>query len=152
MAAGITIQRERLGEFRAFLEDKLATKVAAAREKDALLIDSAVTAGGATRDLVHAVAAAGPFGASAPEQVFVLPRHRITNVMPVGEDHLRVAAQAADGARLDAMAFRASASGLAEALPALNGGPAHLAITLSLDHYGGRERVQARIVDAAHAE
>ena len=152
MAAGITIQRERLGEFRAFLEDKLATKVAAAREKDALLIDSAVTAGGATRDLVHAVAAAGPFGASAPEPVFVLPRHRITNVMPVGEDHLRVAAQAADGARLEAMAFRASASGLAEVLPALNGGPAHLAVTLSLDHYGGRERVQARIVDAARAE
>ena len=152
MAAGITIQRERLGEFRAFLEDKLATKVAAAREKDALLIDSAVTAGGATRDLVHAVAAAGPFGASAPEPVFVLPRHRITNVMPVGEDHLRVAAQAAGGARLDAMAFRASASGLAEALPALNGGSAHLAVTLSLDHYGGRERVQARILDAARAE
>ncbi|MEI2734824.1 MAG: single-stranded-DNA-specific exonuclease RecJ [Rhodoblastus sp.] len=152
MAAGITIQRERLGEFRAFLEQKLATKVAAAREKDALFVDSAVTAAGATRDLVHAVAAAGPFGAGAPEPIFVLPRHRIVNIMPVGEDHLRVSAQAADGARLDAMAFRAGASGLAEALPALAGGPAHLAVTLSLDHYGGRERVQARILDAARAE
>jgi len=152
MAAGITIQRERLGEFRAFLEQKLATKVAAAREKDALFVDSAITAAGATRDLVHAVAAAGPFGAGAPEPIFVLPRHRIVNIMPVGEDHLRVSAQAADGARLDAMAFRAGASGLAEALPALAGGPAHLAVTLSLDHYGGRERVQARILDAARAE
>ena len=152
MAAGITIAREKLGDFRAFLEAKLAAKVAAAREKDALFVDSAVTAAGATRDLVNAVAAAGPFGASAPEPVFVLPRHRITNVMPVGEDHLRVAAQAADGARLEAMAFRASASGLAEVLPPLQGGPAHLAVTLSLDHYGGRERVQARIVDAARAD
>jgi single-stranded-DNA-specific exonuclease len=152
MAAGITIQRERLGEFRAFLEQKLATKVAAAREKDALFVDSAITAAGATRDLVHAVAAAGPFGAGAPEPIFVLPRHRIVNIMPVGEDHLRVSAQAADGARLDAMAFRAGASGLAEALPALAGGPAHLAVTLSLDQYGGRERVQARILDAARAE
>ena len=152
MAAGITVAREKLGDFRAFLEAKLAAKVAAAREKDALFVDSAVTAAGATRDLVNAVAAAGPFGASAPEPVFVLPRHRITNVMPVGEDHLRVAAQAADGARLEAMAFRASASGLAEVLPPLQGGPAHLAVTLSLDHYGGRERVQARIVDAARAD
>ncbi|HMN71514.1 MAG TPA: single-stranded-DNA-specific exonuclease RecJ [Rhodoblastus sp.] len=152
MAAGVTVAREKLGEFRAFLEQKLATKVAAAREKDALYVDSAVTAAGATRDLVHAVAAAGPFGASAPEPVFVLPRHRILNVMPVGEDHLRVSAQAADGARLDAMAFRAGASGLAETLPALSGGPAHLAVTLSLDHYGGRERVQARILDAARAD
>ncbi|MCB1539853.1 MAG: single-stranded-DNA-specific exonuclease RecJ [Rhodoblastus sp.] len=152
MAAGITVAREKLGDFRAFLEQKLAAKVASAREKDALFVDSAVTAAGATRNLVNAVAAAGPFGASAPEPVFVLPRHHITNVMPVGEDHLRVAAQAADGARLEAMAFRASASGLAEALPALQGGPAHLAVTLSLDHYGGRERVQARIVDAARAD
>jgi len=152
MAAGITVQRERLGEFRAFLEEKLATRVAAARARDALHVDSAVTAAGATRDLVQAVAAAGPFGASAPEPVFVLPRHRILNVMPVGEDHLRVSAQAADGARLDAMAFRTSASGLAEALPPLAGGPAHLAVTLSLDHYGGRERVQARILDAARAD
>ena len=152
MAAGVTIAREKLGDFRAFLEAKLAGKVAAARERDALYVDSAVTASGATRDLVNAVAAAGPFGASAPEPVFVLPRHRILNVMPVGEDHLRVTAQAADGARLDAMAFRASASGLAEALPALHGGPAHLAVTLSLDHYGGRERVQARVIDAARAD
>lgn len=152
MAAGVTIAREKLGEFRAFLEQKLATKVAAAREKDALHVDSAVTAAGATRDLVNAVASAGPFGAGAPEPVFVLPRHRITNVMPVGEDHLRVSAQGPDGARLDAMAFRVSASGLAEALPALSGGAAHLAVTLSLDHYGGRERVQARILDAARAD
>lgn len=152
MAAGVTIAREKLGDFRAFLEGKLAGKVAAARERDALYVDSAVTASGATRDLVNAVAAAGPFGASAPEPVFVLPRHRILNVMPVGEDHLRVTAQAADGARLDAMAFRAGASGLAEALPALHGGPAHLAVTLSLDHYGGRERVQARVLDAARAD
>jgi len=152
MAAGVTVAREKLGDFRAFLEQRLAAKVAAARETDALYVDSAVTASGATRDLVNAVAAAGPFGASAPEPIFVLPRHRITNVMPVGEDHLRVSAQAADGARLDAMAFRASASGLAGALPALQGGPAHLAVSLSLDHYGGRERVQARILDAARAD
>jgi phytoene dehydrogenase-like protein len=32
----------------------------------------------------------------APEPVFVLPRHRILNVMPVGEDHLRITAQGAD--------------------------------------------------------
>ena len=48
MAAGVTIQRERLGEFRAFLEQKLASRVAAARERDALLVDSAVTAAGAS--------------------------------------------------------------------------------------------------------
>lgn len=152
MAAGVTIARERLGDFRAFLEQRLATKVADARAGDALLIDSALTASGATRDLVANVAAAGPFGAGAPEPVFVLPRHRIQSATPVGEDHMRIAALASDGARIDAMAFRIGASGLGAALPELAGGLAHLAVTLSIDHYGGREKVQARIVDAAAAD
>lgn len=152
MAAGVTIARERLGDFRAFLEQRLAAKVADARAGDALLIDSALTASGATRDLVANVAAAGPFGAGAPEPVFVLPRHRIQSATPVGEDHMRIAALASDGARIDAMAFRIGASGLGAALPELAGGLAHLAVTLSIDHYGGREKVQARIVDAAAAD
>ena len=152
MAAGVTMARERLGDFRAFLEQRLAAKVADARAGDALLIDSALTASGATRDLVANVAAAGPFGAGAPEPVFVLPRHRIQSATPVGEDHMRIAALASDGARIDAMAFRIGASGLGAALPELAGGLAHLAVTLSIDHYGGREKVQARIVDAAAAD
>lgn len=152
MAAGVTISREKLGDFRAFLEERLSSAVAASRENDALLVDSAVTAAGATRDLVSAVAAAGPFGAGAPEPVFVLPHHRIVSVQPVGADHLRVAAMGADGARLDAMAFRARASELGATLEGFSGATAHLAVGLSIDHYGGRERVQARVLDAARAE
>ncbi|MFV0281882.1 MAG: single-stranded-DNA-specific exonuclease RecJ [Rhodoblastus sp.] len=152
MAAGITISREKLGEFRAFLESKLASRVAAARADRALFVDSAVTAAGADRQLLHTIAGAGPFGAGAPEPVFVLPRHRIANVIPVGDDHFRVTAQGPGGARLDAMAFRASASGLDAVLPEMAGAQAHLAVTLSLDHYGGRERVQARILDLSRAD
>ena len=47
------------------------------------------------------------------------------------------------------MAFRAKSSALGAALPEMAGGPAQLAVTLSRDHYGGRERVQARLGDAA---
>ncbi|MFO1118360.1 MAG: single-stranded-DNA-specific exonuclease RecJ [Beijerinckiaceae bacterium] len=152
MAAGVTIARDRLGDFRAFLEEKLAAGVFAARARDALYVDGALTAGGASRELVAALAGAGPFGASCAEPVFVLPRHRILNVMPVGEDHLRVAAGAADGSRIEAMAFRARSTELGAVLPAMAGRSAHLAVNLSLDHYGGRERVQARLVDAARAD
>jgi len=151
MAAGITIDRDRLGDFRAFLEDRLAAKVESSRANDALLVDGALTAGGATRELVASLAGAGPFGAGCAEPIFVLPRHRLLSVMPVGEDHLRIAAGGADGSRLDAMAFRVSSSGLGATLPPLAGSSAHLAVSLSLDHYGGRERVQARVVDVAPA-
>ena len=152
MAAGITIERDKLGDFRAFLEERLAAKVAAAQDNRALLVDSALTAAGATRELVAAVAAAGPYGAGSPEPMFVLPRHRLAAVMPVGQDHFRVSAAGADGSKIEAMAFRAKNTPLGDALEQLNGGQAHLAVTLSLDHYGGRERVQARIADVAEVK
>ena len=71
--------------------------------------------------------------------------------MPAGADHLRITAVAADGSKLEAMAFRATSSPLGAAMREMTGQSAHLAVSLSLDHYGGRERVQARLVDAAPA-
>ena len=53
MAAGITLKKERLGAFRAFLEDALAESVEAARRENVLMIDGAVSAGAANRELVE---------------------------------------------------------------------------------------------------
>ena len=47
MAAGVTLRKDALGAFRAFLEDALASAVEAARREDALLIDGAITAAAA---------------------------------------------------------------------------------------------------------
>ena len=151
MAAGATLARERLGEWRAYLEEALAAPVARARAEASLHIDAAMTAGAATAELAHRLEAAGPYGSGNPEPVFVLPRHRVTDVMAVGADHLRVRAVAGDGAVIEAIAFRAAGKALGEALTRLRGSPVHLAGTLGLNRYGGRERAQLRLVDAAEA-
>lgn len=149
MAAGATIDRERLGEFRAFLEERLAGAVAAARADNALRIDAAVSGMALRPDLVGAIERAGPFGAGAPEPVFGLARHVIRGAQPVGASHLRLALATPEGGRLDAIAFRAQESPLGEAIRDLMGEPAHLAVALSLDRYGGAERVQTRVIDIA---
>ena len=151
MAAGATLISERLGEWRAFLEERLAGPVARARAEASLPIDAAMTAGAATVELAHRLEAAGPYGSGNPEPVFVLPRHRLTDVMAVGADHLRVRAVAGDGAVIEAMAFRAAGNALGEALIRFRGSPVHLAGTLGLNRYGGRERAQLRLVDVAEA-
>jgi single-stranded-DNA-specific exonuclease len=151
MAAGVTIERRRLGEWRAFLEERLAEPVARARAGASLAVDAAMTAGAATPSLAHRLEAAGPYGAGNPEPMFVLPRHRLVDVMPVGPDHLRVRALAGDGATVEAIAFRSVGKKLGEALTRLKGAPAHLAGTLSVNRYGGRERAQLRVVDVAEA-
>ncbi len=151
MAAGVTIERRRLGEWRAFLEERLGEAVARSRAEASLAIDAAMTAAAATPDLAHKLEPAGPYGSGNPEPVFVLPRHRLVDVMPVGADHLRVRAAAGDGSTVEAMAFRSVGKKLGDALTRLKGAPVHLAGTLSLNRYGGRERAQLRVVDVAEA-
>ena len=84
MAAGVTLASERLGDWRAFLEERLGEAVTKARAEAGLTIDAALTANAATPELVHRLEAAGPYGAGAPEPMFALPRHRLAEVMPVG--------------------------------------------------------------------
>jgi single-stranded-DNA-specific exonuclease len=152
MAAGVTILRENLGAWRAYLEEKLAAPVAAARADAALAIDAALVASAATPKLVGELEAAGPFGAGNPEPIFALARHRLTDVFPVGVDHLRVRAAAGDGTSLDAIAFRAAGKPLGQGLSQARGGWVHLAGALTINRYGGREKAEMRIVDAAKAE
>jgi single-stranded-DNA-specific exonuclease len=153
MAAGVTLASERVGEWRAFLEERLGQAVAKARAEAGLTVDAALTANAATPALAHRLEAAGPYGSGNPEPVFALPRHRLADVTPVGvgRDHLRLRAVAGDGQAVEAMAFRAAGKTLGQALVRLRGAPVHLAGTLSVNRYGGRERAQLKVVDVAEA-
>src|SRR5580692_1558218 len=64
MAAGVTLRKERLAEFRAYMENALAADVAASRHVNELFIDGAVSARGATPELVATLNRAGPFGSA----------------------------------------------------------------------------------------
>lgn len=149
MAAGLTVERARLGDLRAFLESRLGAAVAAAREVDAMEVDGALTARGLTVELVEAIERAGPFGAGAPEPAFALPRHRIADVVEVGESHLRVRAVSGDGASVNAIAFRANGAPLGDFLKSRRGETVHLLGHAAIDAYRGENRAQFRLIDAA---
>jgi single-stranded-DNA-specific exonuclease len=151
MAAGITIRAERLEDFRVFLEDAFSEQIALGRAGEVLLIDAALTAAGATPDLIMALERAGPFGSGNAEPVFVLPAHRLIDVSAVGNSHLRLRAQAGDGTTIDGIAFRAGGQPLDRALRAMRGAAVHLAGTLALDRWGGSARVRLRLLDLATA-
>jgi single-stranded-DNA-specific exonuclease len=149
MAAGVTLARDALSRFRAYLEVELASAVALARRDSALAIDGALTAAAATPELVVTIDKAGPYGAGNPEPVLALPGHTIAFAEPAGHGHVRVRLRARDGAVLNAIAFRAADQPLGRALLENRGQPMHLAGTLCIDRWQGAERVQLRIVDAA---
>jgi len=151
MAAGVTLKRDALGPFRAFLEDRFAAAVAAARRTDCLLIDGALTAGAANLETVAAIARAGPFGAGNPEPVLALPGHQLAYVEQAGTSHLRARLRAGDGAALNVIAFRAVGQKLGAALLGNRGRAVHAAGSLAVDRWNGEERVQLRLIDIAPA-
>ncbi len=152
MAAGVTLRKDALAAFRAYLEDALGAAVEAMRREDALLIDGALSAAGATVETVASIARAGPFGAGNPEPVIAFPAHTLIYADEVGQTHVRARLRSGDGAILNAIAFRAAGQKLGNALAESRGQPVHAAGTLTVDRWNGNERVQLRIIDIAPAD
>ncbi|MCO5147448.1 MAG: single-stranded-DNA-specific exonuclease RecJ [Aquamicrobium sp.] len=151
MAAGITVERARLGDLRAFFEEWAAGEVARLRAEEMLEIDAALSAEGATFDLLDLIDSAGPYGSGHAQPLLVLPRHTLADLRPVGANHLRADLRSQAGGRIQAMAFRATETALGDFLFANRGGTVHVAGHLSSNWWNGARSVQFRIVDAARA-
>ena len=152
MAAGVTLRKDALAPLRAFLEAALSADVEVARRSNGLSIDGAVSAAAADAGLVAMIERAGPFGSGNPEPVIALPAHTIAYAEEVGQAHMRVRLKSADGAGVNAIAFRAAGQKLGAALLQNRGRQIHAAGSFALDRYQGEERVQFRLTDIAPAE
>lgn len=150
MAAGVTLGPGQAGGFHAFLIDHLAAEFGATDSAEALLVDAALSAGGANPRLLAELDRAGPYGAGAPEPVFVFPSHRLTDVVEIGSGgHVRVKLRSGDGATVGGIAFRVAQEPLGRALLAARGDAVHLAATLTLNRWGGNETAELRVLDMA---
>lgn len=151
MAAGITVEKPKLGELRAFFEEWAQDEISRLRHEETLEIDAALSADGATFDLLDALESAGPFGAGHAQPLLVLPRHTLADARQVGVNHIRVDLRSQTGARLQAMAFRAADTDLGNFLFASRGRTVHVAGSVSSNWWNGTRSVQFRVVDAALA-
>jgi single-stranded-DNA-specific exonuclease len=149
MAAGVTLRKEKLAEFRAYLESALAADVANSRHENELFIDGAVSARGVTVEFAAMLNRAGPFGSGNPEPVIALPAHQLVYADEVGQAHLRLRFKSGDGSIVNAMAFRSVGQKLGNALIQNRGQPLHVAGSLAIDRWQGSERVQLRVLDVA---
>ncbi|MFA6967100.1 single-stranded-DNA-specific exonuclease RecJ [Bosea sp. (in: a-proteobacteria)] len=150
MAAGVTLAAGQGEAFHAFVTQRLAAEVGAAGASEALPIDAALSAGGATPRLLAEIERAGPFGAGSPEPVFVFPAHRLTDVVEIGSGcHVRIKLRSGDGATVGGIAFRVAHEPLGQALMAARGESVHLAATLTLNRWGGNESAELRVLDLA---
>lgn len=152
MAAGLTVEREKLGALRSFFTERAEKTVANLVANETLKIDGAIGASGATLDLIDRLETAGPYGSGHSQPVFAIPAHRLRDVRTVGEKHVKVTLEAMDGARLDGIAFRAADTALGNLLLNSRGANLHVAGSIGADHYQGSRRIQLRVSDAAPAK
>jgi len=152
MAAGLTVERSKLGLLRAFFTEKAQKTVLALVANETLKIDGAIAASGATIELIDRLETAGPYGSGHSQPVFAVPAHRVRDSRLVGERHVKVTLEAMDGARLDGIAFRAAETPLGNLLLNSRGANLHVAGSLGAEHYQGSRRIQLRISDGAPAK
>ncbi len=151
MAAGLTVAQDKIPELAAYLREALGPAYRAAAAAPTLKVDGVLTPRGASLELAGQLEQAGPFGQGNPAPRFCLASVRVSMMKEFAGGHLRCALQAADGSQISAVAFRASQSELGAALERGRDLGCHVAGRLARDDWGGRNRVEFHIEDAAAA-
>ena len=149
MAAGFKLERRKQDSLLQFLNEHLARPVAEASSVRQLAIDGALSAGGASKELMDLLDRAGPYGPGHPEPRFVFPAHRLSRVRAIKEAHIRCTLKAQDGARIEGCAFRVAETPLGKLLLKGEGMPLHVAGHLRRTSWQGRDSVELMIEDAA---
>jgi single-stranded-DNA-specific exonuclease len=153
MAAGFSLPADRLPDFQAFLNERLAAASALPGAAD-LAVEGSIAVPGATIELAHHLERLAPFGAGNEEPTLVLQRARVVRADRVGKEGntIRTFVEGEGGGpRLKAMLFRAREGALSDALLNRSGLPLHLAGNLRAEAWNGSVTAGFFITDAAAA-
>ena len=148
MAAGLSLEREKLEIAMSRLNELLANQGSKSFQTRELQLDGALSLPAITIELLEQLETAGPFGAGAPGPRFALPFMRITFAKRAGESHLRLRLVDDSGASIDAIAFGAFKSDLGKTLENHKGQIFHVAGRLEIDTWNGRMRPKLNLEDA----
>lgn len=153
MAAGLTVEPDKLDSLADWLDERLSAAVMRAMEERSMLLDLALAPGGLTPNLVETLESAGPFGVGWPAPRIAVGPVRIVKADIVGKDHVRLIASGRDGGSFKAVAFRAAETELGQALlHGSRGRSLWLAGRAKLDDWGSRPQAELHVEDAAWAD
>ena len=151
MAAGFTIQRERVEEFRTFICSRFNLSSFNEAASVELKLDGVLSVGGADRNIIKVLSLLEPFGSGNPEPIFAIPSVEITYSAIVGENHVRCNFRSPEGSTIKGIAFRSSDNAIGRTLMNHNGRRFNLAGKVREDNWQGRLGVQVIIEDVALA-
>ena len=152
MAAGFSLDPDRMGEFHDFLCDRFAREIGSKPPRPVRSVSGLLSTAGVLPELADWMQRLGPFGSGNPEPRFALPDCKIAYAKPVGRDGAHISCRLDDGSggTLNAIAFQAGGTPLGEALTgARDGARLHILGRVKRDHFRGGRAMQVEIEDAA---
>ncbi|PBN43442.1 single-stranded-DNA-specific exonuclease RecJ [Sphingobium sp. D43FB] len=153
MAAGLTVAADKVDALADFLDDRLASAVARARDDRALLIDAVLAPAGVNPEFVAAIEQGGPYGAGWPAPRIAAGPMRVVKADVVGNGHLRAIMAGADGRSIKTIAFRQAESDMGQAiLGASYDRRLWVAGRAKIDDWGSRPAAELHLDDAAWAD
>ncbi len=148
MAAGLSIERERIAELRGFINGYVRDHVAGADQVEAVDIDALLSLRAASRSLFNRFDLLAPFGQGNPEPLLAFAGVRVSYASLLKGGHVRCELSDETGHKLKAMLWRGEGTPLGDALLRPSG-LVHVAGRLKADDYMGRSSVQFEIEDIA---
>ncbi len=152
MAAGLTVQADRVSELWEFLNESLQADITAARANLGLRVDSLLSPSAVSQGLMETINKVGPFGAGNPAPVFVFPDLRINYAQRLRGGHVRCSFTDSSGARVNGICFGADENGLSDILLSSTNPVLHVAGRLKQDRWQGRNQITLNVVDLALSE
>ena len=144
MAGGITIEYNKIDEFKSFLNNQVKKNISDSNER-IKWIDLSISVSGLNIDLYKELSRVEPFGAGNPEPRFLVSNASIFGSRIVGEKHVSCSVTDSTKKRINAIAFRSVGTKLGNAL--LNKNYFHVIGKLKLSEWNGKERLQMFIED-----
>ncbi len=153
MAAGLTIDEDKVGPLSDWLDARLGNAVAQAMAQQSIQLDLALAPGGLTPSLIESMDSAGPFGVGWPGPRVAVGPVRLVKADIVGTDHVRLIASGNDGKSFKAIAFRAAETEMGQALlHGARGRALWLAGRAKVDDWAAKPQAELHLEDAAWAD
>ena len=147
MAAGFTIDADKIGEFKEFVFRKFKSINVNLEEKINYYFDAEIAPSAINIDFFEKVNLLAPFGSGNPEPRFVIRDVKLVNSKIVGEKHVKNILVGSDSTTLKTISFNSVETQLGAHLLQKNIKPFDIAGKLSLNEWRGQRNVEFIIDD-----
>ena len=147
MAAGFTMDMNRIEEFKEFVFRKFKSVNINLEEKNNYYYDLEIAPSAVNIEFFEKINLLAPFGADNPEPRFIIKDLKLVNSKIVAEKHIKIVLIGSDSTTLKAISFNSIETQLGSHLLKKNKKPFDIAGKLSLNEWRGQRNVEFIIDD-----